>query len=195
MTAFQVCRLCRSNLWSLVIERFCLVWMVYTQQLKCTAQWFRFTIELYSDAVCRSYEFNGVTTLIGMYVSVLARPLPEELHINSHKLMESSQGSWCIYSSLVVKGPFGLQMCPLWSGVEAKCATPWPQRACYPSILIMHCTSASRKSPLPALCPWLLVATTFYKLSKFQQLRHLVIGGYSRFLFKQNGTRQTIAWI
>jgi len=37
----------------------------------------RFTIELYSDAVCRSYEFNGVTTLISMYVSVLARPLPE----------------------------------------------------------------------------------------------------------------------
>jgi len=59
-----------------------------------------FTIELYSDAVCRSYEFNGVTTLIGIYVSVLASPLPEG------------------------PVPFGLQMCSLWSGVEAKCATP-----------------------------------------------------------------------
>ena len=35
------------------------------------------------------------------------------LHINSHKLMESSQGSWRIYASLVVKGLNALVLCVL----------------------------------------------------------------------------------
>ena len=55
--------------------------------------------------------------------------------------------------------PFGLQMCPLWSGLEAKCA----------------------------LCP-LIACSNHLKYFKASYLRHLVIGGYSRFLFKQNGT-------
>ena len=62
--------------------------------------------------------------------------------------------------------PLGFKCALFVSGLEAKCA----------------------------LCP-LIACSNHLKYFKASHLLHLVIGSYSRFLFKQNGRRLTIAWI